>query len=429
MKPDSYSDTLAEMFKLGRFGIKLELDTIRQILTALGNPQNQFNSIHIAGTNGKGSVAAMLSTILHLAGYKVGRYTSPHLETFNERICIDNRPIDDDDVVSLYQAVSAVHPDTRQPTFFELATAMALLQFGRKKVDWAIIETGMGGRMDATNLLAPALTVITNISLEHKAYLGNTIAAIAGEKAGIIKARTPVVTAVQQPSARRVIADKAAELDAPVYLKGRDFKTRSHGDGTFSYYGLHQRLGHCALGLQGRHQIDNAAQVLAACELLTRAGWATPDESHIRAGLAQAQWPGRLEVAATHPHIILDGAHNLMAARVLADYLKSRFDKAQVTMVAGILDDKPYRRILQILAEASGRIIVTRPTINRALKTDVLETEARRLWPEVRVAPSVDRAVQMAVDNYSGPDEVICVAGSLYVVGEAKTALAGMKLG
>lgn len=422
-----YTECLDTLYRLQRFGIKLELDTIQDILSGLKNPQNQFRSIHIAGTNGKGSVAVMLATILQHAGYTVGRYTSPHLERFNERICINNQPISDKDVVSLYQAVRASRSKIREATFFEFATAMALLQFARKEVDWAIIETGMGGRMDATNLLRPELTIITNISLEHKAYLGSTIAAIAGEKAGIIKPNTPVVTAVQQPAARRVILDRAAALNAPVYLKGRDFRTRSHKNDGFSYYGLTHRWPKCILELQGAYQIANASLALAACEILDRNDTARIDEPHIRTGLKQTRWPGRLEVASTHPHIILDGAHNLVAARALADHLKSHFKKDAITLVVGILDDKPHVRMLKILAETSNRVIITRPVTDRALPPEILEAEARKWWPDVAVEYSVDKALKRAIDM-SAPDQIICVAGSLFVVGEAKTALAKMSI-
>jgi dihydrofolate synthase/folylpolyglutamate synthase len=422
MQKKSYADCLTLMFRLHRFGIKLELSTIQQILAGLQNPQDQFRTIHIAGTNGKGSVAAMLSTILRQAGYKVGLYTSPHLERFNERICINNQPIADDEVVALYEAVNQAQPGTRHPTFFEFSTAMALLHFGRQQVDWAVIETGMGGRMDATNLIHPDLTIITNISLEHKAYLGSTIAAIAGEKAGIIKRHTPVVTAVQQPSARQVIENRAATLEAPLYIKGKAFRTRTHIDGSFSYYGINQNWPKCTLGLQGQHQTANASIVLAACEILQNANALQLNESHIRSGLIQTRWPGRLEVISTQPYIILDGAHNLMAARALTDHLRHHFSKQAVTLVVGILDDKPYRPMLQMLAGVCGRVIVTRPVIDRALPAETLASEAQKWWPQVIVEPTVDLAIRRAV-NTCNTGEVICVAGSLYVVGEAKTAL------
>jgi dihydrofolate synthase/folylpolyglutamate synthase len=292
-------------------------------------------------------------------------------------------------------------------------------------VDWAIIETGMGGRMDATNMIQPELTVITNISLEHKTYLGPTISAIAGEKAGIIKHRTPVVTGVQQAAARKVILNQAEGMAAPVYLKGRDFRVRTHPDGSFSYYGLTRTFCHCAIGLQGRHQTENASLVLAGCELLQQSDAASISDSHIRSGLLETRWPGRLEIASENPFIILDGAHNLMAARALADHLSAHYPKKAITLVLGILDDKPYGQILKILADVSGRVIVTRPVIDRALPVQTLAGKAERLWHDVIVEPSVDQALRKAI-SLNHPGQVICVAGSLYVVGEAKTTLSVM---
>ena len=202
------------MYGLRRFGIILDLETIEAILNALGNPQNNFASIHVAGTNGKGSVASSLSAILHESGYKVGLYTSPHLVRFNERICINNRQISDADVVKSFKAVQQVHHGNRSPTFFEFATAMALYEFGRQKVDWAVIETGMGGRFDATNVIQPAMSIITNVSMEHRDYLGNTLAQITREKAGIIKRGAPVITAIKQKQAQTVVLRTAAKKSA-----------------------------------------------------------------------------------------------------------------------------------------------------------------------------------------------------------------------
>jgi dihydrofolate synthase/folylpolyglutamate synthase len=425
MEQSDYQRCLTSMYQLRRFGIKLELDTIRHLLAGLGNPQQAYQCIHIAGTNGKGSVAAMLATILLQAGYTVGRYTSPHLERFNERICINNQPIDDRTVLALYDAVTSLNPPERQPTFFEFTTAMALSAFKQKKVDWAVIETGMGGRMDATNVLEPAITVITNISLEHKAYLGDTIAAIAGEKAGIIKAKTPLVTAVQQKSARTVVLDTAAQRGAPAFLKGRDFRVRATENNHFSYYGLKHRWRDLSTSLHGAHQIDNASLALATCELLRDSGQATLDENHIRSGLKQTEWPGRLEVVADKPTIILDGAHNLMAVRVLANHLIRNYKNRTVTLVLGILEDKPFTAMLKLLAPACSRMIITQPVIERAIPVSVLEKEARNYLTEVYTKPSVELALRQARE-LSGPDDVICVAGSLYVVGEAKTALGSL---
>ncbi|UCD82988.1 MAG: bifunctional folylpolyglutamate synthase/dihydrofolate synthase, partial [Desulfobacterales bacterium] len=301
------------MYGLHRFGIKLGLSTIRKILKGLGNPQNGFACIHVAGTNGKGSVASSLASILYRSGYRTGLYTSPHLVRFNERIQVNTRPIANDRVVAAYNAVTRVHRGRREPTFFEFATAMAFYEFGRQEVDWAVVETGMGGRLDATNVITPELSIITNVSLEHQAYLGKTLNLIAGEKAGIIKTRKPVITAIRQKNAYQVVEMVAAEKKAPLYRLGRDFKIRRHQSGTFSYYGRNNVWHNLQTALRGSHQADNAALVLAACELLNedRTNLALND---IKKGLSTNYWPGRLETVSKDPFILLDGAHNRAAA-------------------------------------------------------------------------------------------------------------------
>lgn len=426
--PDStYNSYLERMFRLQRFGIKLGLETIGAMLAALGHPENRLRCIHIAGTNGKGSVAAMLSRILTTAGYTVGRYTSPHLERFNERICINEQPVDDAQVVEACRRVFAIDDLPRQPTFFEFTTAMALDQFARQKVQWAVIETGMGGRLDATNILQPALSVITNISLEHRSYLGHTLAAIAAEKAGIIKQNTPVVSGVRQKAAKAVIHAHAATRNAPLFQLGRDFRVRRREGDPFDYHGLDHTWRKLLLGLPGAHQLQNAPLALAACELLQRTGMVAINEADVRSGLRETRWPGRLEVVCTAPHIVLDGAHNLMAARVLGRYLRETFKQRDITLVVGILDDKPYRSILKDLMAPCHRTIITQPKINRAMPADRLAETARTLGANVEIVPDVGDALRHAVRT-SRPTDVICVAGSLYVVGEAKTALADIPL-
>ncbi len=422
MAGTAYEQCLAAMYGLRQFGIKLGLETIQHILSELGNPQKTFRTIHIAGTNGKGSVAAMLSTILHTAGYRVGRYTSPHLERFNERICINNTPIADADVLTAYERVSAIKHLERQPTFFEFATAMALYEFSRHNVDWAVIETGMGGRLDATNVLAPKLTIITNISLEHSEYLGNTIAAIAYEKAGIIKPKVPLITGVRQPSARRVVREQARKNESPVFMLGTDFRCRRLASGAFNYYGMSRRHRNLRLSLSGDHQVGNAALSLAACESLEMtAAMHLSDDTIVRA-LAETTWPGRLEIVRRSPDVILDGAHNLMAARALAQHLRTHYPNRRVTMVVGILDDKPSVPILQDLASACQRMVVTQPKIDRANSAQHLSELARHHLDDVTTIEDVGEAVHHAL-NICGSDDVICIAGSLYVVGEAQTAL------
>ena len=419
----NYDAILKEMFGLQRFGIKLGLATIRNILKGLGNPQRTFESIHIAGTNGKGSIAAGIASILQYAGYRTGLYTSPHLIDFNERICINGKQISNKEVVTAYQAVKKVHKGSREPTFFEFTTAMALYEFGRKQVDWAIIETGMGGRLDATNIIKPAVSIISNISLEHKMYLGNTIAQIAAEKGGIIKSKTPAITGARQNSALSVLKAIAEDKSAPFFQYGKNFRVRRNPNGSFNYYGLSHAYKNLLTSLIGPHQITNAALVLAACEILAQNNRVNLTESHLRLGLQNTIWPGRLEFVSESPLIILDGAHNLAAARNLANYLQGNLRDRKLTLVAGILDDKPYKAMLRPLMKQCRRIIVTRPLIDRALEPEILYQEAKRHVSDVTLLPDVDQAVTHALAT-ANSDDVICIAGSLYVVGEAKQALA-----
>ncbi len=413
------------MYGLRRFGIVLGLSTIRNILNGLENPQRRFSTIHIAGTNGKGSVAATLSAVLQSAGYKVGLFTSPHLVRFNERICIDNRPVSDAQVVSAYGAIRRIPSEKREPTFFELSTAMAFYTFDQKKVDWAVVETGMGGRLDATNIIKPKLSIITNVSLEHRMYLGNTIAQIAVEKGGIIKYRVPVITGVTQKKAISVLHSTAESKSAPFYRRGEAFRVKRHPDGTFTYYGMDATWKGLKKALLGAHQVENAALVLAACELLNRkkAGISLPA---IQEGLLTARWPGRLEIAGSAPLLILDGAHNFIAARTLKRYLADHLSDRNITMVIGILDDKPYRSMLQSLLPGCKRVIVTRANIDRALPPETLYAVARNMVPDTATIPNVAEAVKVALKT-TLPKDAVVVAGSLYVVGEAKAYLEKQK--
>lgn len=427
----TYEECLNEMYGLRRFGIKLGLDVIECMLSGLNNPHHHFCCIHIAGTNGKGSIASYLAAMLTGAGYRTGLYTSPHLVRFNERICINGTEIADEDVVNAYLAVKAVCHGDREPTFFEYTTAMALYTFAKADVKWAVIETGMGGRLDATNILTPELSIISNISMEHSFYLGNTLADIAGEKGGIIKPNTPVVTGVRQKTATDVLRRIAAERNAPFFRLGEQFRIRrSQTSGTasgastvFSYYGKNLRLKTLHTSLAGSHQADNAALAVAAAEILSDMGCAVLPENSIRVGLAQAVWPGRLEILPTTPQVIIDGAHNLEAARRLNTFLRDYSAGRPITMVIGILDDKPLAAMLRCFLPLAGHVIFTQPQIDRRLPAMTLYDEALRLFPEkhfsAEITGSVPEAVKKAMET-TPPDHLICIAGSLYVAGEAR---------
>lgn len=420
----NYDLCLAEMFSLHRFGIKLGLDVIRHLLENLGNPQNNFACIHVAGTNGKGSIASGLAAILRADGFNVGLYTSPHLIKFNERIIVNQVQVTDREIVDACMALKKIPKTDREPTFFEYTTAMALYLFARARVDWAIIETGMGGRLDATNILSPEISIISNISLEHRTYLGNTIAEITREKGGIIKKNTPVVTGVTQKSAKAELSRIAEEQSAPLFRMGDHFKVRRHKTGEFSYIGMIHQWHNLKTRLPGSHQIDNAALILAACELLIGKGIPLRPNT-IRQCLESHTWPGRLEILPTTPKIIIDGAHNLMSARKLARFLKTEFSGQKISLVIGILSDKPYASILHSLLPCCSRVILTAPNIDRRLPPEALYHPAKSLIKDVEIQPVVAAAVAHALRT-TPQDGIVCIAGSLYVVGEAKQALMDM---
>lgn len=426
MTTPSYQECLQTIYKLGRFGIKLELDTIRDMLHRLGDPQNRFNTVHVAGTNGKGSTATYIAAILQKAGFKTGVYTSPHLVRFNERISINGQEITNDEVVKAYEAVHASDTGKRKATYFEIATAMGFYHFAEAAVDWVVVETGMGGRFDATNVIFPKVSVITNLSIEHTEYLGKTIKALAYEKGGIIKPGIPVVTAVSQHSGLKTLSEIAKEKQADLYVYKKDFSSqKARSDESYTYHGLYKRFNELRKPLPGDHQKENMSLALAACELIFKKHRASDPRydlttSLVREGLSQARWPGRLEHVMKEPLVILDGAHNLHATKVLGKYLASFLKERSLTLVLGILDDKPYEKMMEFLVPLAGRVIITRAKIDRSLDPRVLKASAEKMAKgTVMVIDDVKDAVGHAVKTASKED-VICVAGSLYVVGEAK---------
>lgn len=426
MKRISYEECLETIYKLGRFGIKLELDTICGILERIGNPHKHFKAIHIAGTNGKGSTAAYIAAILQQAGFKTGLFTSPHLVRFNERILVNGREIGNESVVDAYEAVNAADIGKRRATYFEIATAMAFYHFAEEKVDWAVIETGMGGRFDATNIIFPQVSIITNLSLEHTEYLGNTIKAIAYEKGGIIKEGVPLVTAVSQPSARSVLETIAAEKGANIFFLKKDFFiNKQAGKKSHTYRGLYNHFTNLTTPLPGKHQKENIGLALAGCELLFQQYQDIDpryclSDTMVREGLTRVRWPGRLEIVRQNPLIILDGAHNLSAAKVLGEYLASELKSKKLTLVLGILDDKPFEKMLQKLVPLAQRVIITRAKIARSLDPLILKKASQKLTQQpVSIIEDVKDAVTHAIET-SDSDDAVCIAGSLYVVGEAK---------
>lgn len=426
MKKTAYQKCLEKIYKLGRFGIKLELDTILNILKLLNNPQKDYRLVHVAGTNGKGSTATYIASILQKAGFKTGIYTSPHLVKFNERIAINGQQISNARIVAAYEAVHAADIGKRKATFFEIATAMGFYHFSKESVDFAVIETGMGGRFDATNVINPEVSVITNLSIEHTDYLGNTIKALALEKGGIIKQNTPVVIGVSQPSGLAVIKQLAKEKSADLFIYKKDFSARKNPkQNTYSYTGLNKRFHNLVKPLPGDHQKENLSLALFACELIFEK-LETIDKNYnfnetlVQDGLSIAKWPGRLEHVSQNPLVILDGAHNLAAAKVLGKYLSSTMKNRRLTLVLGILDDKPYEKMLKSLVPCAQHIIVTKAKINRSIEPSILKEAAKQFSQcPVTIIEDVKEAVAHAIDT-SKDEDAICIAGSLYVAGEAK---------
>ena len=417
----SIDDHLSALYRLRRFGIKLGLASISRLMRGLGNPQDRFSSIHIAGTNGKGSIAAFLSSVLAHGGYKVGLYTSPHLVRFNERIQINGRPISDKDVAQVAEVVQRIYTQGEPPTFFECATAMAFYHFASEKVDWAVLETGMGGRYDATNVVHPEVSIISNISMEHQEYLGNTLAKIAREKAGIIKRNAGIVTGTRQKSALKVIEQVATENEVPLYRLGKEIRIRKNKEGSFTYLGIGRRWPQVKIGMIGDHQVTNAALALGALELLQKKGLYLTDEA-VYEGLAATRWPGRLEVFSRKPFILLDGAHNPSAVRRLKNYLENSFSSRRLTMVVGVLEDKAWKPMLRDLAGVAHRIILTRPQYERAADPHKLAAFLRPLKQDLVVIPKLSDAISFALEKTSTADAV-CITGSLYTVGDARAYL------
>lgn len=430
MTPPAYNLCLEKIYKLGRFGIKLELDTISNILSQLNTPQNDYNTVHVAGTNGKGSTATCIASILNTAGFKTGIYTSPHLVRFNERICVDGQQITDEEVIRTYEAVNAADNKlcrgSRRATFFEIVTAMAFYHFAQKKVDWAVIETGMGGRFDATNIIAPQVSVITNLSIEHSDYLGHTIKDLAREKGGIIKPGVPLVTAVSQPSGIDKLKQVADSQGSDIYRFKNDFSIRKAPDRpTHNYKGLYQNFKDLTQPLPGEHQRENLSLALAAVELIFERNKKNDPRYNLTAkliqkGLTRVYWPGRLEKIMDQPLVILDGAHNLKAATLLGKYLNQALGNKKLTLVVGILDDKPHEAMLDQLLPRAQKVIVTQAKIDRSIESGVLTAAVKKKFKgDVQVIKDVKEAVSHAISK-SCKDDAVCIAGSLYVAGEAK---------
>jgi dihydrofolate synthase/folylpolyglutamate synthase len=396
----TYPDSVRFLYALGNEikTAKLGLDRIRAVLAALDNPQERFRSMHVAGTNGKGSTCAMIDAGLRTAGIRTGLFTSPHLIEPNERIVIDGMPVTPRQFERAFNAVHEVAGDPH-PTYFETVTAMGFWLFREMGIETAVVETGLGGRLDATNVLEPILTVITPIDFDHEAYLGGTIEAIAAEKAGILKPRVPAIFARQRPEAQSILDQRAAELSVPVKYT-RDFPIR---DLHITARGSEFSGIKCPLA--GEHQVENAIAAALALESLG----VSPK------GIENAVWPGRLEQISPNPDIILDGAHNPAGARALARYLERFYAGRKIWMIFGAMRDKAVDEIAAILFPLASELILTAPDNSRALRPEALYEIAGRGHISPGISAALDR-VRAGVSE----DDVIIITGSLFLVGEAR---------
>ncbi len=417
---EEYRNTLARLYELQKFGIKLGLNSTSNLLARLGDPHHRVPCLHIAGTNGKGSVAAMCQAALLRAGVRVGMYLSPHLVRFTERFLINGREIGPQRVVDLADKVWAVVDPAEPPTFFEVVTAMAFLLFAEEEVELAILETGLGGRLDATNVCRPRVSVITNIGLEHQQYLGNRLSDIAFEKAGIIKPGVPLVHGVMQPVARKVVEQRARELKAPMLRRGQELRFRRGAGESFSLSGSRWQMKDLRTSLVGRHQAENACLALGALELLAAQGLPVEPE-HFRQGLMEVQWPGRLQRlprSQGKPALWLDGAHNLPAIRALLDNLDLvRASGEPLVMVIGIMGDKELAPMVRALAGAADRVVFSRPVYERAADPEdlaALAPEGCRFEVVENLGAAITRAEELA-----GSRGAVLITGSLFTVGEA----------
>ncbi|MEW6002720.1 MAG: folylpolyglutamate synthase/dihydrofolate synthase family protein [Nitrospirota bacterium] len=441
----SYSAAIRYLYNLQKEGIKFGLENTIRLMSAFGNPHESFTSIHIAGTNGKGSTSAIIANLLRTAGFKVGLFTSPHLVSFTERITVDGEEIKEEDVAGLTDEIRGKISNF-SPTFFEVVTSMAFLYFKKKKIDVGVIEVGMGGRLDATNIIKPEVSVITSVSHDHREFLGNTLKEIANEKAGIIKEGIPVVTSHQEAEAMEIIEKRAKGKNALLFAFGRDFSSilkREDLSGLyFDYYDFSHNssrnlsrftIPELYLPLLGEYQIQNASVGIKAVTVFLnkKSIFPSPNEEKIVKlignGLATTRWPGRLEFIKKDPPILVDGAHNPAAASALSGVLKKIFLNRfkRIIIVLGILGDKDIEGIMRPLLPLASEIIFTVPDYERAASPARLSEVAASLgFLNVQRASTVREAVKMAMEaSVLTPDSLIVITGSFYTIGEAKEAL------
>ena len=434
----NYAESLKYLFSLGRelaaptqaAAAKFDLENISMLAETLGHPERKYRSIHIAGTNGKGSTAAFTESVLRTAGIKTGLYTSPHLERINERIRVNGDEISDEEFARTFTKIHALIEELlaqgklrAHPTFFEVVTALAFEYFAKVRVEFAVFEVGLGGRLDATNILMPEVSVITHVDFDHENFLGHSLEEIAGEKAGIIKAGVPLVLAKQRPAAREIILNRATELNAPVVEAEKEFRVeqiafeegRIRANATEAKSATQFRV---APKLRGRFQLENAINAIAVARMLKGRGEKISDEA-IEGGIADTVWPGRMEKLQSNPDVYLDGAHNPSAAKELANFLSENFPRRRVTLLFAAMRDKAVDEIAGILFPFANDVIFTQPKISRAISAAQLAEMAGDYAAHYRMIPDAEAALDAALSS-AREDDAIFITGSLYLVGELR---------
>lgn len=421
----NYQECLEYLDQASKFGIKLGLESTRTLLSELGSPQDFFPSVIVAGTNGKGSVCAMIQSSLERHGFRVGLYTSPHLIRIEERIRVNRSLISEEDFCELINLTRDREEALRKegklcfpPTYFEILTCAAFLYFAREKVDMAILEVGMGGRLDATNVVKPLLSVITTVSLDHQEYLGRTKARIAAEKAGVIKPGTPVVCGQLDPPVEKVIKARATELQAPVikvFGRGKWSKVR-RSQSTFVFHHNQEDYVYRP-GLMGEHQGRNAAIAIAALKVISER-WKALDKQKIIAGIENVIWEGRLERICQIPEVYLDGAHNEEGAKALR-YFWERQTREPRVLIFAILKDKDIRKVARQLFPLAQKVILTSIPCPRAALPEQVMAATSDLNPRIIIEPDLKKALQLGIRE-AGTKGTVLVTGSLYLVGAVK---------
>lgn len=409
------------------------LARVEELLERLGSPHRAYATVHIAGTKGKGSTTAMVDAILRAAGYRTGMYTSPHLHTFRERIRLQGEPIGEAQLVELVEGILPLLESRPLISVFETITALAMWHFARSAVDVGVFEVGMGGRLDATNVIHPLVSIITSISIDHVGILGSTLAEIAGEKAGIIKPRVPVISAPQRAPALRVVRETSARLGAPLTLVQSDWRWRALGRGPEGQHLAVYRRGNgrkpdypdLYLPLLGEFQLENACTAIAGLEVLREQGMEIPVEA-VPQGLAQVQWPGRMQVLSREPLVVVDGAHNPYSINQLIKSLPAYLDYERIVLIFGAGRTHRPGALLEVLLPSVADIYVTEANHPKAASVELLRDIALEFERDVRMAPSAVEALREAVAA-ARPGDLILATGSLFLVAEVMSAWASLQ--